>query len=151
MIEEIRNFIALDAAYGTAGQPTEEQLQAVARAGYQLVINLGLLDPKYCLPDEAGSVARLNMQYRHIPVDFQNPTLDDFLAFRDALLAARPRPVFVHCAANYRVSCFMSLFGERDLGWSAQQAEAHFRRLWSPNEVWSRFFEQTRLALRSMP
>ena len=113
------------------------------------MINLGLLDPKYCLPDEAGSVARLHMQYHHIPVDFQNPTRSDFLAFRDALLAAGERRVFVHCAANYRVSCFMSLYAERHLGWSAEQAEAHFKRLWEPNEVWSRFFAQTRAALQN--
>lgn len=144
----IRNFIALGDHYGTAGQPTEDELQAVAAAGYGIVVNLGLLDPKYCLPDEAGSVARLGLQYHHIPVDFQSPKLTDFLTFRDVLRQAGDQKVFVHCAANYRVSCFMSLFGERHLGWPAEQAEAHFKRLWSPNEVWTRFFHEARAALQ---
>jgi len=35
----------------------------------------------YTLPDEAASVSRLGMTYTHIPVDFQNPTDDDFDEF----------------------------------------------------------------------
>jgi protein tyrosine phosphatase (PTP) superfamily phosphohydrolase (DUF442 family) len=145
-LDTIQNFIALDATYGTAGQPSEEQLQAVAQHGYRVVVNLGLLDPRYCLPDEAGSVARLGLSYHHIPVDFQQPRLEDYRAFESTLLSARPHKVFVHCAANYRVSCFMSLFGARHLGWSAEQAEAHFKRLWQPNEVWTRFFAEAQNA-----
>lgn len=53
-VSEIKNFLEIDAALGTGGQPTERQLHELAREGYEVVINLGLLDPKYCLPDEAG-------------------------------------------------------------------------------------------------
>jgi protein tyrosine phosphatase (PTP) superfamily phosphohydrolase (DUF442 family) len=142
-LSTIRQFIAVG-DYGTSGQPTEDQLHAVAEHGYEVIVNLGLLDPKYCLPDEAGTVRQLGMVYHHIPVDFQNPTAADFDHFRQTLLAERGRKVFVHCAANLRVSCFMALFGEAELGWTREQAEAHFRKLWPPNEVWTAFFEATR-------
>ena len=147
-LSSIRQFIEVD-DYGTAGQPTEEQLRAIAEHGYEVVVNLGLLDPKYCLPDEAGSVRQLGMAYHHIPVDFQNPTAADFDRFRQTLLGERGRKVFVHCAANLRVSCFMALFGETELGWPEEAAEAHFRKLWPPNEVWTKFFETTRAGYRS--
>ena len=69
-IEDIRHFIRIDERVATAGQPTESQLREVAAAGYEAVANLGLLDPKYCLPDEAGLAASLGLTYSHIPVQF---------------------------------------------------------------------------------
>jgi hypothetical protein len=36
--------------------------------------------------------------------------------------ASRDKKVFVHCAANYRVSSFVALYGEARLGWSRSRA-----------------------------
>ncbi len=138
-VEDIKNFRQVDPMLGTAGQPTEEQLRDVAAAGYAVVINLGLLDPKYCLPDEAGSVLRAGMEYHHIPVVFTEPKAADFERFVEAMDACRGRKTFVHCAANYRVSTFVALYGERRLGWSREVADAHIRTFWEPNEVWNAF------------
>ena len=55
-IQGIRNFINVSPRLSTAGQPSEDQLRELAQAGIELVINLGLLDPRYCLPDEQGLV-----------------------------------------------------------------------------------------------
>ncbi|RFC41997.1 MAG: putative phosphohydrolase, partial [Verrucomicrobia bacterium] len=55
---EIKNFRAVDEALLTSGQPTVAQLESVAAAGFQTVINLALHDqPRYSLPDEPGTVA----------------------------------------------------------------------------------------------
>lgn len=143
-LSEIRNFVALDDRLATAGQPTEQQLAVVRASGFEAVVNLGLLDPRYCLTDEARIVAALGMSYRHIPVDFQHPTLDDFRAFVDTMREHAGRRVFVHCAANFRVSCFVALYGERELGWSREAADAHVRKLWQPNEVWQAFLRDVR-------
>ena len=143
-LSDIKNFVAVNAMLATAGQPTESELADVAAEGFELVVNLGLLDPRYCLPDEAGSVAKLGLDYRHIPVDFKAPTEDDFRRFEATLLEARGRRVFAHCAANYRVSCFVALFGEAELGWSREQADAHVRRLWEPDDVWRAFMTRLR-------
>ncbi len=140
----IRNFVVLGDQVATAGQPTEQQLSTVRSHGFELVVNLGLLDPKYCLPDEARTVAALGMAYHHIPVDFQNPKASDFDEFRTVMRSAQGSKVFVHCAANYRVACFMALFGEAEFGWSREQADAHIKRLWEPNEVWARFVRDLR-------
>lgn len=134
----------IDDRLGTGGQPTEAQLAEVAAAGYGAVVNLGLLDPKYCLPDEAGLAASLGLAYRHIPVKFDAPTLADFDDFLATLDGWSDRRVFVHCAANYRVSAFVSIYGELRLGWTPAEAEAHARRLWSPNEVWLAFLREAR-------
>jgi protein tyrosine phosphatase (PTP) superfamily phosphohydrolase (DUF442 family) len=143
-ITDIKNFLLIDDRLATAGQPTEEQLGDVAAAGYAAVVNLGLLDPKYCLADEAGLVASLGMAYRHIPVKFDAPTVDDFRAFAATMDACAGGKTFVHCAANYRVSAFVSLWGELRLGWPRARADELARRVWEPNETWLAFIARCR-------
>jgi protein tyrosine phosphatase (PTP) superfamily phosphohydrolase (DUF442 family) len=143
-IEDIKNFKQVSELLGTGGQPSERQLREVASAGYQVVINLGLLDPRYCLPDEAGLVSTLGMEYHHIPVVFSSPRLADFERFVDVMDAARGRKTFVHCALNWRVSSFVGLYGELRLGWSRPIADAHLRTFWEPDEVWTSLIAECR-------
>jgi len=145
-LETIRNFLAIDDRLATAGQPSEAQLREVSEAGYEVVINLGLLDPRYCLPDEAGLAAALGLRYHHVPVDFKAPRLADLERFFEVMLREDASRRFVHCAANYRVSVFFSLYAQSRMGWSAEQADAHIRRLWEPDATWCRFVEDARLS-----
>src|SRR5262249_22234359 len=112
--------------------------------GYDAVVNLGLLDPRYCLPDEAGLAALLGLAYRHIPVVFDAPAPEDFDAFVRAMDELADRKVFVHCAANFRVTSFIALYGERRLGWSREQADAHARTFWPLNDTWLDFLQTCR-------
>lgn len=146
-VETIVNFLPIDDRIGTAGQPTEGELGEVAAAGVKTVVNLGLLDPRYCLPDEAGLAGSLGLRYHHIPVQFDAPTVDDFRAFLAAMDACEADKVLVHCAANYRVSSFMAVYGEMRLGWTREKADAHARTLWPLNETWAAFLERCRTEL----
>src|SRR5262245_5375215 len=80
----------------TAGQPSEEQMSAVARAGCRTVINLALTTSTNALPDERKVVSGLGMEYVHLPVVFEQPTLADFLACESALLSRRNEKVLLH-------------------------------------------------------
>ncbi len=141
---EIQNFVQVGDMIATGGQPSESQLKDVAAAGYQVVINLGLLDPKYCLRDEAGLVAELGIEYHHIPVVFTDPKPRDFVRFRDVMASHGTHKIFVHCALNWRVSAFVALYGELRLGWPRPRADAHMRIFWEPNEVWTDFVHDCR-------
>lgn len=143
-VTDIKNFVRIDERVGTAGQPTEAQMRDVATDDYAAIVNLGLLDPKYCLPDEDGLVASLGMDYRHIPVRFDAPAIEDFKAFAATMDQWAGKKTFVHCAANYRVSAFMALYGELRLGWTRARADEHARNLWTPNETWRAFIERCR-------
>jgi protein tyrosine phosphatase (PTP) superfamily phosphohydrolase (DUF442 family) len=143
-LTDIKNFVEVDAHIGSGGQPTAEQLAELAAAGYGAVINLGLLDPKYCLPDEAGLVASLGIAYEHIPVLFDAPKRQDFWAFVAVMDRFAGKRVFVHCAANYRVSSFLALYGELRLGWARERADALARQLWQPNTTWLEFLAACR-------
>ena len=144
----IRNYLPLGDGIFTAGQPSEEQLRGLLPHGFEAVVNLGLLDPKYCLPNEAQLVAQLGMSYHHIPVIFQKPLVEDYEQFCQTMRALRGRTVLVHCAMNYRVSCFTALYGEAELGWSRERADAHIAQVWQPDEVWSAFLESVREGIR---
>lgn len=138
-LSEIRNFVWVSDALATAGQPTEEQIREIAQNGFDVVVNLGLLDPRYCLPDEASTVTRLGLAYHHIPVDFKAPQIADYRRFEIVMREARDRRAFVHCAANYRVSCFIALYGQRHFGWSPERALVHVHGVWKPDETWQAF------------
>jgi len=80
-------------------------------------------------------------------VDFNAPRPDDLRQFFEAMDASQDQRVFVHCAANYRVSTFVALYGQSRLGWSPEQGDAHIRRIWEPNETWTRFIAEARARL----
>jgi protein tyrosine phosphatase (PTP) superfamily phosphohydrolase (DUF442 family) len=143
-VEDVKNFRQVDEVLGTAGQPSESQLREIALAGYEVVINLGLLDPRYCLPDEAGLVSGLGMEYQHIPIVFGSPRVADFERFVEVMESCRGRRTFVHCAMNWRVSAFVALYGEMRLGWSRTTADRHMKIFWEPDEVWTEFAAQCR-------
>lgn len=143
-LTDISNFVAVNEHLATAGQPSEEQLTEVATSGFEVVVNLGLLDPRYCLPDEAAAAARLGLTYRHVPVDFKAPTVEGFLRFEQVMADCAGQRVFVHCAKNYRVSCFVALYGEKHFGWSQEQALEHVRRVWAPDDIWRAFMTEVR-------
>ena len=67
-VTDIYNYLPIDEKLATSGQPSIDELGAVAADGVEVVINLALHDdPRYSLPDEAGAIAALGMTYVHIP------------------------------------------------------------------------------------
>lgn len=146
-IEQIHQWRPVNDRLATSGQPNEVQLAAIAAAGYETVINLALHDdPRYALPDEAGTVAALGMAYVHIPVPFRTPTREHLLAFFNAMDAHAQRKVWVHCAANYRVSAFLGLYRAMRQGQPPAQAFALMREVWQPDATWQRFIDEQQLA-----
>jgi protein tyrosine phosphatase (PTP) superfamily phosphohydrolase (DUF442 family) len=140
-LTDIYDFLPLTQTLLTSGQPTEGQFPAVASAGVQAVINLALSTSDNALPDEASVVESLGMQYFHIPVLWENPTRADLDRFFDTMDRHSEQKVFVHCAANMRVSAFVALYRILRLGWDREQALADTNRIWNPyeNETWGKF------------
>lgn len=143
-MEAILNFIRIDERTATGGQPTAEQLRAAAAGGITVVINLALENTTHALPGEAELIRGLGMEYIHIPVDWGNPTDDDFAAFEHAMLTRPQANLLIHCAANYRVTAFYSLYARRHLGWTEAQAVELRNRIWSGSDypVWQAFIER---------
>lgn len=141
-IEEIYNFLKLSDSVATSGQPTESQFAAIKESGYQVVVNLALTSSPNALPNEQEIVESLGMQYVHIPVVWADPTLDDIARFFNIMEANADQPIFVHCAANMRVSAFMYLYRLIREQISNEQAAQDLHQIWIPNENWQRFIQQ---------
>jgi protein tyrosine phosphatase (PTP) superfamily phosphohydrolase (DUF442 family) len=139
--DEIYNHIKISDQLITAGQPTADQLRAAADEGFTTVINLGTLDPRYALEDEAGLVRSLGLAYYHIPVEWENPQERDFEAFEQVMAGLASEKTVVHCAANFRVTAFYALFALKHLGWSEAQVDEFRAQIWkgTDNPVWEQF------------
>ncbi len=139
-VSEIYNYREAAPDLATSGQPREDQLAAIANAGYDVVINLALHnDPRYSLNDEASSVQKLGLEYIHIPVQFAAPTESDLVKFFAAMDRHKHHRVWVHCAANMRVTAFLGLYRRLREGWPEERAFALLREIWQPDKVWSEF------------
>jgi enamine deaminase RidA (YjgF/YER057c/UK114 family)/protein tyrosine phosphatase (PTP) superfamily phosphohydrolase (DUF442 family) len=148
-LSTIRDLLVLSDDLATAGQPSEAELGAIAARGFQVVINLALATSPGALPDEAAAVARHGMEYLHIPIDFSAPDVPSALRFFEALRARRDRRLFVHCAANKRVSALIYAYRivEGDPG--PAQAAHDLNRRWEPDEVWRRYIDDSVAAARA--
>lgn len=144
---DIFNYRYIDERLITAGQPTEEQLHAAAAEGFQAVINLAPIYPNHPIPHEADVCQTLGLIYHHIPVDWNNPTAEDYVRFAAALDSLPNQKVLIHCAANYRVTAFFSTYARHKMGWTQTQAEELINSIWtqdprySLNEVWLNFLQ----------
>ncbi|HEY9848762.1 MAG TPA: protein tyrosine phosphatase family protein [Leptolyngbyaceae cyanobacterium] len=141
-IENIYNFLKISEKVATAGQPTESQLAAIKQAGYQIVINLALPESPKALPNESAIVQNLGMEYIHIPVLWENPTLENIKQFFSVMQANSNQQVFVHCAANMRVSAFMYLYRLLCEKVDEEIAQIDLHRIWFPNEKWQDFIQE---------
>ncbi|MBD2256588.1 sulfur transferase domain-containing protein [Pseudanabaena sp. FACHB-2040] len=141
-LASIYHFLPISDAIATAGQPTAEQFEAIRQAGYQVVVNLALLTSDNALPQEPALVESLGMQYVPIPVIWEEPTLADLHRFFAVMEANQDKKVFVHCAANMRVSVFVYLYRCLRLELDEAQARQDLHRIWQPNSIWQQFIEQ---------
>jgi len=148
--EDIINYRHVTDQISTSGQPTEEQLRAAAAEGFTTVINLATLNPRYSLENEAGLVQSLGMAYHHIPVDWENPQASDFAAFEAVMMQLPASKTLIHCAANYRVTAFYSLYAMKHLGWSEAQAAEFRATIWDNSEypIWEKFIGEMQTNIR---
>ena len=149
MPNHIRDFLRIDDGLATSGMPQPDDFAALRRAGFEVVINLALPTSDDALPNEGERVSAQGMTYVHIPVKFDAPQPADFERFTRVLDACAGQRVFVHCAANKRVSAFVFLHRLRH-GTDRVTAESNLKAIWRPDGVWREFVNR-RLAEMKQP
>lgn len=75
----------------------------------------------------------------HISVIFEEPKEDDLFVFIKTLSAYKNSKVFIHCAANKRVSVFMALYRILSLAWPVDEAIKALHVMWQPDDIWQAF------------
>lgn len=138
-LESIRGYRRLDDQLVTSGMPSPEHFAAMRAEGFEVIVNLALPTSDHAMANEGDLVSAQGMTYIHIPVNFEAPTEDDFQRFASVMGAFAGRKVFVHCAANMRVSVFLFLNRMRTRSVTRAQAEADLFAIWNPDGVWRNF------------
>ena len=137
MLEQIINYCRIDASLATSGQPSAAQFQEIANAGFETIVNLALTTSSNAIENEAGVVAAAGMDYVHIPVSWEAPQASDVEQFFETMQSLAGKPVWVHCALNMRVSCFVYLYRNIILGVAEDEARAPMDRIWQPEGNWA--------------
>lgn len=143
LIRGIRNLYVYDDGFVSAGQPEISQFASVREAGFETVVNLRIGEPE----EEADTVRELGMEYIHIPVVWLKPTEADVAAFFAVMDEREGRPLFVHCAVNYRASAFLYLYRILRRGVNREDAEADMHEVWVPDGVWAELIETVKRTL----
>ena len=141
-LEEIYNFYKIPKLFNTSGQPTEEQLIMLANNGYQVIINLAEKCRVGCFEiDEKNILQSQRVTYVHIPVKFNNPTQLNFDEFVYTIRNFKNKKIWVHCAANMRVSAFVYKYRRDILDLDHDKIFLDMKAIWNPNDVWNSFLD----------
>lgn len=115
----------------------------ISQSGFDVVINLAPVSKlENSLINEAEILEQLGLDYIHIPVNFQKPSERKFELFVDAIEQNKNRQLWVHCAANMRVSAFTYRYRRSYLGEDEQIAKQDLSLIWKPFGVWKEFVKK---------
>jgi protein tyrosine phosphatase (PTP) superfamily phosphohydrolase (DUF442 family) len=138
-LSDVSNYRQYSDLLSSSGQPSNEQLEQAAEQGFERVIYLAFTDNDSAIEHEDSTVKTLGMDYVHIPVDFRNPTVDDFKTFATVMQQRKTAKTLVHCQVNFRASTFSFLYRTIFLEVPTLEAKDALDGVWAPNETWFRF------------
>ncbi|MBC8103114.1 MAG: protein tyrosine phosphatase family protein [Cytophagales bacterium] len=142
-ITGIRDLCAISDRLVTAGQPTPEQFAALKAEGFEVVINLVPPTNPHFVGGEPEIVTALGLRYEGISVDWAAPNREELFRFFEVMQSCEDKKVFVHCAANKRVSVFVFLYRVLCLGTDETDAEDDLERVWVPEGAWRAFLSDS--------
>ena len=138
-LADILHYIRVTENIATSGQPDPRQLQEIAKAGFQIIINLAMPDSDFALADEFDLVQDAGMAYFHIPVPFDAPTSTHLRQFINIMAAYAGNKIWIHCALNYRASAFIYNFLTIHNNIDEQTARQTLLADWQPDTTWQAF------------
>ena len=135
-LDDIRNYREYSPTFASAGQPSQEELEAVRDADFERVIFIGVSSSRIALANEDVIVKELGMDYVHVPVIYEAPTISDFYHFAAIMQREPDRKTLLHCAANFRASAFSFLYRVIYEDVPVAEAKADMNSVWQPNDTW---------------
>jgi len=133
------NRINYSPSLTTSGQPTEAELALIASAGYDRVIFLAFTNHPKAVAHEDDIARGLGLQFIHIPVEWDSPSLADFAAFAAVMQSHGSSRTLVHCEVNFRASVFGFLYQVLHEGADLDEALSQMQSIWVPNDTWEAF------------
>jgi protein tyrosine phosphatase (PTP) superfamily phosphohydrolase (DUF442 family) len=139
--QRVINFLPISRNLLTAGMPSAEQLAQLDSTGVEVVINLACSDSQNAIENEEEILSRQGIEYWHIPVIWEHPTLADLGLFFDAMNKNQGRKIFIHCVLNMRVSVFVYLYRVLQEHTRPEAAQLDLQKIWEPNPTWQAFMK----------
>lgn len=137
-MNEIKNFHFVSPELASSGMLELSDYQYIDDYGFKHVINLipGLQIK------EKSYVEKLGMTYQQIPVDWDEPTLQDFQKFVELMKSYGTDKVYVHCELNWRAASFVYLYRVTQSGVSIETAKNDLEVIWSPHDGWEKYIDE---------
>jgi protein tyrosine phosphatase (PTP) superfamily phosphohydrolase (DUF442 family) len=135
------NLVKWRTGLTSSAQPDANYLARGKSLGYEMVINLAPPQSQGSLEQEAGMLGRQGLVYVNIPVNFAEPTAEDFRLFSEMMKLAAKKQVLVHCQVNLRASSFTFLYRVIHEGAVIEEAQEKLLSVWSPDPTWKKFIE----------
>ncbi len=143
---EPANLVQWRPGLTSSAQPDAAYLGQAKSLGYEMVINIAPPEYDAAVTDEGAILARQGVTYVNIPVDWGNPTAEDFRVFSDILNSAKKKNVLVHCQVNLRGSSFTFLYRMIHEGAPLDATRDKLTGVWMPRPTWKKFIETTMTA-----
>ena len=140
-IEEIADYYQISDRLATSGQPTLEQFELIAQSGYKTIVNLAMSCSTNAMSNEGAVVTDLGIVYVQIPVVWEKPNLNDVKLFFKIMNTFDSDLVWVHCAKNMRVSCFIYFWQKYQQKLPEIEARYPMDQIWQPSGVWQQLIE----------
>ena len=139
MLKELKNYYRISEILHTSAQPTVAQFSIIKDSNIETIINLAEINSPNAIENEAEIVRKNSMDYIHIPVDFEKPSTDELESFFNIMTQHSGKNTLIHCAYNWRVSCFVYLYRVLKKNVLKEIAEKDLLNVWHPNETWQLF------------
>ena len=89
--------------------------------------------------NEKEILSNANVEFIHIPVDFKQPKQENFDEFVAQVQKFKNEKIWIHCAANMRVSAFVYKYRKEILNLSHHEIVDDLKTIWIPNKNWRSF------------
>ena len=141
MLNSLKNYLQISKKLHTSAQPSLEQFEMIKNCGVDMVINLAQINSPGAIENESQIVTSNMMDYIHIPVDFNHPTSTELESFFNTMNQSVNKIILIHCAYNWRVSCFIYLYQLIENRIPEKDARDDMLKIWNPDETWESFIK----------
>jgi uncharacterized protein (TIGR01244 family) len=124
----IKNFLRVNEAFCTGGQPAIEHLAELKAEGVRAIINLRT-PGEHAAAAEASEAEKLGLRYINIPVVGSDPKDEQVAEFLRVTDDEANRPAFIHCAGAVRVGAFWMIRRVLRDGMTLEAAEAEAKKV----------------------